>query len=159
MRDQHGYEPIAYADALKEMAVRTDPLISADLHLSGAVEEWGWEYVKDEYPEARRFLQRLGTEGVRGVLGDDTWARRVHDTIRENPNQKWVISDMRFPIEYDLLVSAFPDAHVFQVTRPGTHEDNHSSEHHLDRTTHDTIRNDGSMEHLAHHITFILENA
>jgi hypothetical protein len=114
---EHGFTRIGYADAVKEMALAIDPLLIGPVYtesatipsslryeqqprLSGAVREYGWETAKNEYPELRRFLQRLGTEAVRGILGQDTWIEKVWRKIHDGPaGGRYVISDVRFPNE------------------------------------------------------------
>ena len=60
---------VAFADPVREMALRLDPLVGgpgfcpycgdAAMRLSGAVEVYGWEEAK-KLPDVRRLLQRMG---------------------------------------------------------------------------------------------------
>src|SRR5690606_23623549 len=52
------------------------------VYLLDALRGLGEERAKDELPEVRRFYQRLGTEGVRGNLGGDTWVDLAEREIR-----------------------------------------------------------------------------
>lgn len=79
--EDHGFTELSFAEPLKRMALAVNPIIGfrstpdgvQRVYLSDVVHEIGWECAKDEYPEVRRFLQLLGTEGVRDHIGQDTW--------------------------------------------------------------------------------------
>lgn len=127
--DRHGYTIIAFGDALKAMAYDIDPCIDQQpgmpglpnepWHLRAAVNAFGWEKVKDRFPEARRFLQRLGTEGVRQHIGDDTWItlwiRKTVEVICGGG--RVVVPDVRFPNEL-AIVHSMAGGQVWGVTRP-----------------------------------------
>lgn len=130
---QFGYTQTAFAAALREMALAIDPTITLDgtsrdlLHelaeatgRSGAstaftvtplryarvVELIGYDKAK-HIPDVRRFLQRLGTEGVRGTFGGtawvDVWARRADLALAEGT--LLCVSDVRFPEEVEAVRS------------------------------------------------------
>ncbi|MGW2398491.1 deoxynucleotide monophosphate kinase family protein [Kitasatospora sp. NPDC001664] len=112
LRRDYGFTRVALADPLKDMALAVDPVIGlellgmnapAPLHLRTAVERYGWERVKDEYPEARRFLQRLGSEGIREHVDRDFWIRRCLRTAAAAPGPV-VVTDVRFANEAVHLV-------------------------------------------------------
>ncbi|MGW0899254.1 hypothetical protein ACWD0G_20100, partial [Streptomyces goshikiensis] len=69
-----GWQRKAFADKVKEVLYALDPRIVDEHYAEGLtslryeVDGYGWEITKDCYPEVRRYLQRLGTEGVRSVL-------------------------------------------------------------------------------------------
>lgn len=106
--ENHEFTELSFAEPLKRMALAVDPRVGPEsdpVRLSEAVGVWGWEEAKDRFPEVRRFLQRLGTEGVRDILGEDLWVEQVH-------NQLWdldlnhtsiVIADVRFENEARLI--------------------------------------------------------
>jgi hypothetical protein len=119
--DEYGFTRFAFADALKSMALTLNPLIDGDLfdeapaRLADIVELFGWEKAK-EYPDARRFLQVLGTEAVRDHLGEDAWVMALLKKINEaflwtfapdgvssTPDGNIVITDVRFPNEAEAV--------------------------------------------------------
>ncbi|MFC4494056.1 hypothetical protein ACFPA8_07910 [Streptomyces ovatisporus] len=121
--DRHGYVRVAFADALKEMALAANPSIPDMLwtdgdpyRLSDAVEADGWEGAKDEYPEVRRFLQGLGV-AVRAQQ-PDFWLLKGEQKAYEafSAGKPAVFTDVRFLNEVRAL-----EARGFMtvsVTRP-----------------------------------------
>lgn len=111
--ERYGYVRVAFADPLRELAEFVDPVIYAEdrapfephlLHYVSALEAFGYRETKDDYPEARRFLDRLG-RGVREVLGASTWTDALERRLDAlEPDQPVVVTDTRFPNEVDLLV-------------------------------------------------------
>lgn len=105
--EQRGYERRAFADNMREMLLRINPLVLGNptegafhpTRLKRLVETHGWEQAK-KIDEVRSLLQRLGTEAGRGILGDNVWvdalfAQPIHSPI--------VISDVRFPNEAERI--------------------------------------------------------
>lgn len=102
-----GYRRIAFADALKELALAANPHffyklekyrgVSMKASLQAIVEQRGWEYAKAQVPGVRQFLQDLGV-GVRDILGPDTW---VNAAFRDyDPAVPTVFTDVRFENEF-----------------------------------------------------------
>jgi hypothetical protein len=143
--EHEGYQKVAFANALKLMALVLDPIIQLPekldgqfyLRLTELVNLVGMDGAK-QYPEVRRFLQVLGTEAVRDILGTDSWLRALWNTMAVDPEQRYVISDVRFPNEEE-FVHVRCDGMVFRVHRvneDGTEYDNgigvtHPSEMHV----------------------------
>ena len=71
----------------------------------------------------REFLQRLGTEGIRNVLGNDVLIRAVP---LERECDLLVITDVRFPDEAEAIQGA--GGEVWRLFRPGTGGMDHVSE-------------------------------
>ena len=71
----------------------------------------------------REFLQRLGTEGIRTVLGEDVLIRAVP---LKRDCELLVITDVRFPDEARAIREA--GGEVWRLYRPGTGNLEHSSE-------------------------------
>jgi hypothetical protein len=101
---QYGFERRAFADALREVVYRIDPLIpipadslDGTYRLQHIVDGWGWDFAKTAYPEVRRLLQVTGTEAVRQVLGESIWVDHIMDGIVGDENI--VITDVRYPDE------------------------------------------------------------
>lgn len=103
LQREYGFEILSLSAPLKQMALDIDPIVDATPHyerLSRVVEVLGWEFAKDAYPDVRRFLQRLGTEGVRGTFGVNAWVNLAEETIwDEDESINWVIPDVRFSNE------------------------------------------------------------
>ncbi|MCY0946801.1 hypothetical protein [Streptomyces antarcticus] len=146
-----GWQRKAFAGKVKDMLYALDPVMAEKEYAEGVtslryeVDGYGWETTKEVYPEVRPYLQRLGTEGGRAVLGENVW---VDALLRDR--ETWgptVITDVRFPNEADAI-----RAHgglVLLVERPGqepiTHA-GHTSENALAGYAFDgVIRNDGTV--------------
>lgn len=106
--EERGWTRISFADPLREMLLRLNPMIP--LHVPGAVSvirlsvivrACGWDFVKRNYPEVRELLQRLGTECVRELLGQDTWVKVAAQKIAET-NTNCIITDVRFLNECEI---------------------------------------------------------
>lgn len=149
LNDLAGYERRAFADPLKKIALACDPLIpttAADhVRLSHYVAALGWEDAKAN-PEVRRFLQALGTEGVRENLGDDAWIRAWELTL--TPGRRYAVTDVRFPNEAHAIKAT--GGVVWRIYRPGVEPPNkHASELLVDEIPIDeTIINDGTLDDL-----------
>lgn len=116
----HGYTRLAFADPLRAMALSLNPIVSCHtaIHrLSDAVETYGWDVAKREYPEVRGILQRVGTDMVRNHISDTFWVDKAMDIIATSYEAtKWVITDCRFPNEAAAVEKI---GWVVQVQRPG----------------------------------------
>jgi hypothetical protein len=149
-----GYKQVAFADALKSMALVLDPHILTerddgtgvwDVRLHWLVEELGWEGAKQN-PEVRRFLQVLGTEAVRDHLGENAWVLAL--TSKLLPGEKYVVTDVRFPNEAAAITGM--GGEVWRVERPGFDNGlgtDHPSERHVATLpVAVTFRNVGTQE-------------
>lgn len=152
-----GYKEAAFADPLRDMALAIDPVVGTTrdaetgdtrlLYYSEALTIYGYEKAKEHFPEFRRFLQRLGTEGVRDVLGrqyglrdligGDVWPVLAELRIikAQGKGESLVFTDVRFPNEAALIERH--DGYTVRVERPGIAPtgDNHPSETALDDYT------------------------
>jgi hypothetical protein len=140
--DEFEYTRVGFADALKTMALRLNPVTTTRwyvtdvevVRLQAEVDDGGWESAKKN-PEVRRILQVLGTECVRDIIGPDAWVAALHRSL--DPTKRYVITDVRFPNEADFIRRM--DGLVVRVTRvneDGTPFDNgvgtqHPSELHI----------------------------
>jgi hypothetical protein len=102
--NRYGFEKKSFAEPLKRVLLAQDPIIGTDLrypytmiHLSEALGRYGEDAVKNVYPLYRRYLQRLGTEGIRAI-DPDFW---VNAALKDLDTQKgkYVFTDVRFPNE------------------------------------------------------------
>ncbi|MBT2544483.1 hypothetical protein J7E99_28240 [Streptomyces sp. ISL-44] len=146
-----GWQRKAFADKVKDMLYALDPVMAEKEYAESVtslryeVDGCGWETTKDVYPEVRQYLQRLGTEGGRAVLGENVW---VDALLRDR--ETWgptVITDVRFPNEADAIRAR--GGLVLLIERPGqepiTHA-GHASENALAGYAFDgVIRNDGTV--------------
>lgn len=140
-----GFRRLAFADALKAVALRVDPLIAMK------VAEHGWEHAKRDLRH-RLYLQNLGL-AVREECGENVWVDAVMRQI--GPADDVVISDVRFPNEAQAVVDRAGE--VWRVERPGIVAPNdHISEHALaDWQYSRFVHNDGSLLDLVDHVVTI----
>ncbi|MFJ5233948.1 hypothetical protein ACIQBJ_29105 [Kitasatospora sp. NPDC088391] len=147
---EYGFTRLALADPLKRMAYDVDPVVGFELlgvqaptpvHLAEAVDRYGWEAVKDRFPEARRFLQRLGTEGIRRHVTADFWIKQVRRAAAAIGGPV-VVTDVRFLNEVNTLRKA--GLAVWFIDRGGADGDHPSEQlgaEHADRV----VPNIGSL--------------
>ncbi|MFF1417625.1 hypothetical protein [Streptomyces sp. NPDC058280] len=131
-----GYRRIGFADALKEAALKLDPIVetyalhspteAVERRLSDLVQAVGWEGAKDDVPEVRRILQELGM-AIRAI-DEEFWLRAALKTVTEanEDGVPVVITDVRFPNESDSLRRA--GFHLVYIDRPGVPQLDHESE-------------------------------
>jgi hypothetical protein len=130
-----GFIRRAFADPLKDLAFKADPVVSAGSRavtvnydvghgrLSWAVKGLGWEGAKATYPEVRKFLQNLGL-AAREVFGADFWVDTLLQSL--SPNLNYVIPDVRFANEAEAIQNE--GGYLIKITRPGRFGDGHPSE-------------------------------
>jgi hypothetical protein len=129
--ERHGYVRVAFADPLKEMALRIDPLIATfpdmpPVQLSRLVADTGWEYAKDRYPEVRRILQNVGQTVREEIPG--YWLGVAMSKIArwETAGKPVVVTDCRYLDEALTLDGA--GFQTVRVVRPGIAQMAHESE-------------------------------
>jgi hypothetical protein len=107
-----GYQPVAFADALRTMMAKLNPIVHVTgddskeyLRYTELLDLMGYEEAK-RYPEVRRLLQVLGTEVVRDQFGENAWVDALDRTIfdDEKDEDKYVITDVRFPNEAEYVM-------------------------------------------------------
>ncbi len=169
--NEHGFTRLAFADKLREAALKLDPVIPVYPEeygllpggwalpygpaapylprLSHLVDVLGWEAAK-ELREVRRTLQHMGV-GVRD-LDPDFWVRIVLTEAAQIPGPV-VVTDVRFPNEVDAVRNHFRGRTVRIVNPrivPPAQE--HISESALDSYTPNvTVLNTGTIEDLHRH--------
>lgn len=152
-----GFERVSFADPLRSMAIDINPMVGWDErkqapeYLQEVVGKVGWATAKELWPEVRRFLQRLGTNGVRDHLGSHVWVNLADENIHELADHGVpgvVLTDVRFPNEVELIRRWSGTWAV--IDRPGDNPaGTHASETSLDYAKADlTITNHGSIEQL-----------
>lgn len=135
-----GFTRIAYADKMRDFALALNPVMPTApmpyTRLADLVAEFGWNGIKSTPHNAnvREFLQRLGTDAGRNILGENIW---VDATLKGlDPNGSYVITDVRFPNEADAIRNL--GGQVYRVERSGIHPVNtHISETALDNYAFD----------------------
>lgn len=160
--EKYGYSRHAFADALKALALRINPMLplregdwwDGDLEeLSHLVSSRGWDYAKDEFPEVRRYLQTLGS--ALREMDQNFWVYPLID-LRMAPLKPMVITDVRYINEAEFVRDE--GGHVIKLVRDGVDTgDDHESETSVDSLpVCATIVNDGSMEDLHRRIEEVL---
>ena len=119
---KNDYKKISFADKLKD-GVSTifswdRAMLEGDTKESRAWREqpdvfWTKELGKDITP--RLVLQLFGTDCMRNGFDDSIWVNLVKKEILENPDQNYVIPDVRFPNEIDVVKNL--GGQVWQVRR------------------------------------------
>jgi len=150
MVKNHGFECIAFADAMRNMLYATNPIIvlfyeekfREVTRLQQLVDTLGWDQAKVEYAEIRELLQRFGTEGGRKFLGEEIW---VETLFKNAKTDRIVIPDVRFPNEAKAIRDR--SGSIIQVARTGLGPVNgHQSETLLENDWDYSITNDGTPE-------------
>lgn len=175
---KYGYKRLAFADALRKSLYNLNPVVTSRVDLQrqsfwewlngepsraniktvrvqDLVNELGWEKAKLEYVEIRELLQRLGTESGREVHGQDCWTEIVRRKIEAEPEQDFVITDVRFPNELT-EVEAW-GGQVYKVLRPNvTSVNSHVSDKDLEGVDY-VINNNGTLEDLENLVAQIVD--
>jgi hypothetical protein len=137
LRKYYGAAVYSFARPLKEIARRALDFSTAQVYGSQAEKE----AVDPRYGFSPRwFLQRLGTEGIRQVLGADFWVRLCLDDIAKGGARLAVIEDVRFISESDAIRAA--GGAVIRLDNPGrvTNADaSHASESECSRAPYDYL--------------------
>lgn len=173
--EEHGFTRIAFADALKGVLYDLSPPLDivgksgtwiTGSDFQGAVDAWGWEYVKAN-SKARVWLQRLGV-ACRDHLGPDVWvgaAFRKMDAVAPllaPEYRRFVVTDVRFPNEYAAIKDR--GGQMWRVQRDSHNPPNqHVSETALDGHTFDLTINMpdylGDEPALREHLRRVVDNA
>jgi len=155
----YGYTKIGFADALKE-ACRCIFGFNDD-QLYGDLKE-----VNDEFWGAspRKVLQYIGTDLFRFKIAeilpqvnDEIWIKVVENKILQNPDKKYVITDVRFENELAFIKRLNGlSIKVQRSTLKAT--DDHISESFIDQLLTDcVIKNNGTLEQLYEKLNNILK--
>jgi hypothetical protein len=146
----HGYTKIGFADALKEACRHIFGF--NDDQLYGDLKEVDDEFWKTS---PRKVLQYVGTDLFRDQIANimpdvksDIWIKVVENKILQNPDKRYVITDVRFENELEFLKKH--NALTIKVQRDTlTNIDSHVSESYIDQLeTKYKILNNGTLEEL-----------
>lgn len=165
---RHGFQKMAFAEPLKRVLRTVDPYIGFDpmspsqiLTVTQALEKCGGEEgVKKLFPAYRRYLQKLGTEGIRSIDAE-FWVKAAMLELDKLPeNARVVFTDCRFPNEANALHAytgkdwRTATSEVWQVERQDELRGNgdvapHASEEHVGRMGEQiTVYNNSTLEDL-----------
>jgi len=141
----HGFVKVAFADALRSFAYAINPQVGVDTY-RGLIDSIGYETAKTNYPEVRRLLQAIGTEGVRDHFGQDTWVEVAR--AKWGQHHRVVVTDVRFPNEAAAVIEE--RGVLYRVERPGVGPlGGHVSESHVAAIPAAlVVRNAGTLEDL-----------
>ena len=107
-----GFTPVSFAKGVEDVAAEMfgwpRHMLEGDTQASREWRErddpfWSKQMKKDFSP--RLALQLLGTEVGRDVFHPDFWVIRLKKFMDDNPNQNFVITDVRFQNELDFVHS------------------------------------------------------
>lgn len=145
--EDHGFQRIAFADALRNMAYESNRSVRK------LVDEVGWDTAKVVYPSVRQYLIDLGN-GARRALGEDVWINAVFAQMHSDDD--WVISDCRYPNEVQAILDH--GGMVIKITRVGIQPLNNVADQALAGWTgwSAEIHNDGSLDDLRASVTHLL---
>lgn len=197
--NEYGFKKIALADPVRALAYAINPIVSVDfditscpggagdyefhdwssvdIRLQWLIDKYGWDHCKNTYPEVRRLMQAVGTEGGRKLFGENFWIDQLDNSISDlwSSNTRYVLTDARFLNEgywvqdaegnreenfrmaNDISRSYFdaPSGRLFWIERPGLAPDGHASESGELREIADAIiHNDGTVEELKLEVRF-----
>ena len=178
--EHNGSDIISFATPIRELAEAVNPVVGYDalgetptltgwfptgefqpIYYNDAIADLGYEEAKRVYPELRRFLQRLGTEGGRGIMTD--WLRRLDGLVAGGSlwtslfgsevegSARAVCDDVRFPNEAEAIRNM--GGVIVRIERSlspqlaGVNEAHESETHSIDADI--TIDNSGTQEDLA----------
>jgi hypothetical protein len=105
-----GFTPVSFAKGVKDVAAEMfgwpRHLLEGDTEQSRQWREqpdkfWSTEFGRDFTP--RLALQLMGTEVGREVFHSDFWIIKLKNYIQKNPNQNYVITDVRFQNEIEFV--------------------------------------------------------
>lgn len=171
-----GFVHWGFADALRTIVAAINPTISLlgapsvvrdALVGAGVRDRFGTSVYNDiiavvgydqakAIPDVRRFLQRLGTEAIRDVFGQNAWVELVARRAERESPSALVLSDLRFVNEYEWIRSQ--GGIVWRVVRPSgiltERLDTHISETEMIGLAQDhTIHNTGTLGDLETQVT------
>jgi hypothetical protein len=169
----HGFTKMAFADPLKRMIEKLDPILGYHKeycceNCDAEVEEvrlstllaYGMtqEEIKRDFmygAELRRLWQGFGTDVMRAD-DEDYWVNRASIALAQTAAERVVFTDVRFENEADFIYDQRSEfiggqSSVWRIARPSQHPtDVHISEQMVGLLgEEDTILNDGSLEDLA----------
>ena len=176
-----GFTPVSFAKGVKDVVAEMfgwpRHLLEGDTQQSRDWREqpdqfWSKEFGKDFTP--RLALQLMGTEVGRDVFHKDFWVIKLKNYMQSNPNQSYVITDVRFQNEIQFVhsmngilveVQRGVTPHWYEIASKANRGDYKAEEFMLKQSgIHEsewrwiggsidhTIQNDGSLEDLKNNL-------
>ncbi len=156
-----GFRRIAFADKLREFMYEMNPQLKCNgigMYLTDVIDNHGWDGYKNTIwsEDIRRWMQVVGTNCVRDILGPDTWANATFNMMESSKN--YVITDVRFPNEVRGIWQR--GGFVYRIWRPGIEPANgHSSETALDdMALNGVLENTGTLEQFKRNVVQWLDS-
>ncbi|QZE11677.1 deoxynucleoside monophosphate kinase [Streptomyces phage Karp] len=144
-----GFRRIAFADKLREFMYEMNPPLNCNgmiVNLRDVIDKHGWNGYKETIwaQDIRRWMQVVGTNCVRGILGNEIWADATFNSMYMDKN--YVVTDVRFINEANGIRQR--GGRMYRIVREGIGPaNNHVSETALDNYDYDGfIHNDGTLE-------------
>ena len=123
--ENYGYTRLAFADPIKDICKNVFNM--NEEQLNGSLKE---EIDKFWNISPRQLMQFIGTEMFRDQLNKNIWIkileRKMNIILKNNPNAKIVITDLRF-INEEEFVDKFNFLKI-KILRDSSYNDNHESE-------------------------------
>lgn len=176
--ERFGFEPIAFADPLRDMLYQLNPIVHTDLihgtfldrwRVRELVDAWGWDHAKQSTPEVRLLLQRLGTEAGRQVLGDDVWVHALIERLPDEAKHPWLprerarrfaVTDVRFPNEQEAIRGFGGECWLVMNPEAPINDDHPSEQLAADRAAWDRIVvNDSTLYDLDQRLADAIQQA
>jgi hypothetical protein len=159
---RYGFEKRSFAAPLKRVLLAQDPILGMDpmrpghqIKLGHALKAMNEDSVKNLFPEYRRLLQKLGTEGIRGI-DQDFWVKAATNDL-DKERGKYVFTDTRFPNEADFIGGLRGSLWQIEGPKRRTGVEAHSSEGWAGRMHEDYIlMNNGSIDKLYNEVEYAL---
>lgn len=158
--ERHGFTKISFAAPLKQALQATDPILGFHpyrkgelVRLSEALANESEDVIKQQFPEYRRLLEKLGTEGIR-ALDDQFWVNAAINRIDNWYDGRFVFPDARFGNEVQAVRDAGLDdiAEAWHIVRPSligpVGEVHASAALHGNLGEDREVLNDGTLEQL-----------
>ena len=149
--EEHGYVQMAFADGVRALAHRLDPVVHANdngaaLFLKDVVDVKGWEWAK-EHTNAREFLVNLGA-GAREIINPYVWVDILRERVMELPTAvNVVISDVRYANEARMIRGL--GGRIWEVRREGVGPANDEEERSMGEFYPDLLfLNNSDIDHL-----------
>lgn len=156
--EHYGFRRIAFADKIKEVATLLELPVRVDgvgtLSYGDAIASFGEETVKKK-SNIRPVTVMLG-QVMRNTLGIDVWVDPLIREIRNNPEQNFVVTDVRQKNESEAL-GYHCHADIWRIRRPGFGPADSVEEMTVAQVVHDlVIENDGSLDDLKNKVIGLL---
>ena len=158
LQDAYGFEKVAFADGVRDAVYTLNPMLLVDhggdsevevTYYRDSVDEYGYEYTKENSPQLRGYLQRMGTDVGRNMFGENLWVEQAQKKIYAwtAKSVSVVVTDTRFVNELSMLQRM--GAATVWVSRSGVKGSEHESDTALDKHDFDILlQNDGDLNHL-----------